>query len=63
MFAVPGCNFATARQGHGQSGWVGTPRRCWAALPRLKKVRFVFTDGVRQLTGKDVSTSWYRIRT
>ena len=47
------------------------PRTVWlcrdarallAGLPRLKKVRFVFSDGDRQLMGKDVSTAWHRIR-
>ena len=43
--------------------WLGRDARALlAGLPRLKKVRFVFTDGDRQLTGKDVSTAWYGIR-
>ena len=31
-------------------------------LPKLKKVRFVFSDGLREIAGHDVSNAWCRMR-
>ena len=47
------------------------PRTVWlgrdaavllAELPRLKKVRFVFSDGSRKIAGHDASSAWQRMR-
>ena len=47
------------------------PRTVWlgrdavallAGLPRLKKVRFVFSDGSRKIAGHDASSAWHRMR-
>jgi len=43
--------------------WLGRDAEALLAnLPRLKKVRFVFSDGLRKIAGDDVSNAWYRIR-
>ena len=43
--------------------WLGRDAAALLAdLPRLKKVRFVFSDGSRKIAGHDVSNAWCRMR-
>ena len=43
--------------------WLGREAKALLSdFPRLKKVRFVFSDGLRKIAGHDVSNAWCRLR-